>query len=55
MYDPIILEDFATWLNIEGLGLIHEDREVSAEFVRQWCESNGICCGFRKNSRRSER
>jgi hypothetical protein len=55
MYDPIILEDFATWLNIEGLGLTHEDREVSAEFVRQWCESNGICCGFRKNSRRSER
>ncbi|GFF36739.1 hypothetical protein IFM58399_04656 [Aspergillus lentulus] len=55
MYDPIILEDFATWLNIEGLGLIHEDREVSAEFVRQWCESNGICCGFRKNSRPSER
>lgn len=55
MYDPIILEDFATWLNIEGLGLVHEDREVSAEFVRQWCESNGICCGFRKNSRRSER
>jgi hypothetical protein len=55
MYDPIILEDFATWLNIEGLGLVHEDREVSAEFVRQWCESNGICCGFRKTSRRSER
>ncbi|GFG28017.1 structure-specific endonuclease subunit slx4 [Aspergillus udagawae] len=55
MYDPIVLEDFATWLNVEGLGLIHEDREVSAEFVRQWCESNGICCGFRKNSRRSER
>ncbi|KAF7119248.1 hypothetical protein CNMCM5793_008996 [Aspergillus hiratsukae] len=55
MYDPIILEDFATWLNVEGLGLVHEDREVSAEFVRQWCESNGICCGFRKNSRRSER
>ncbi|GIJ99237.1 5'-flap endonuclease [Aspergillus viridinutans] len=55
MYDPIVLEDFATWLNVEGLGLVHEDREVSAEFVRQWCESNGICCGFRKNSRRSER
>lgn len=55
MYDPIVLEDFATWLNVEGLGLVHEDREVSAEFVRQWCESNGICCGFRKNSRLSER
>ncbi|TQB68722.1 5'-flap endonuclease [Monascus purpureus] len=28
MYDPIILEDFAAWLNTEGLGRIKEDREV---------------------------
>ncbi|EAW11435.1 protein slx4 [Aspergillus clavatus NRRL 1] len=51
MYDPIILEDFATWLNTEGLGLVHEDREVSAGFLREWCESNGICCCFRKNNK----
>ncbi|KAI9924778.1 5'-flap endonuclease [Aspergillus wentii] len=31
MYDPIILEEFTTWLNTEGLGLIAEDREVSAD------------------------
>lgn len=48
MYDPIILEDFATWLNTEGLGLVGEDREVGAGFLREWCESKGICCCWRK-------
>lgn len=48
MYDPIVLEDFATWLNIEGLGLVGEDREVGAGFVREWCETKGICCCWRK-------
>ncbi|KAE8349269.1 structure-specific endonuclease subunit slx4 [Aspergillus coremiiformis] len=47
LYDPIILEDFATWLNTEGLGLIGEDREVGAGFLRTWCESRGICCCYR--------
>ena len=47
MYDPIILEDFATWLNTEGLGLIDEDREVGAGFLRKWCEGRGICCCYR--------
>ncbi|KAE8133069.1 structure-specific endonuclease subunit slx4 [Aspergillus pseudotamarii] len=47
MYDPIILEDFATWLNTEGLGLIGEDREVGAGFLRKWCEGRGICCCYR--------
>lgn len=48
MYDPIVLEDFAAWLNTDGLGLIAEDREVSAAFVRGWCESKGICCCWKK-------
>lgn len=47
LYDPIILEDFATWLNTEGFPLVYEDREVSAGFVRSWCESQGICCTYR--------
>lgn len=46
LYDPIVLEDFATWLNTEGLGLVAEDREVGAGFLRRWCESKGICCCF---------
>ncbi|KKK24155.1 hypothetical protein ARAM_004808 [Aspergillus rambellii] len=44
MYDPIFLEDFTTWLNTEGFSLVNEDREVSASFVREWCENRGICC-----------
>jgi hypothetical protein len=44
MYDPIVLEDLATWLNTEGLALIGEDREVSALEVRSWCEMKGVCC-----------
>lgn len=48
MYDPIVLEDLAVWLNTEGLSLVGEDREVSAGFVRQWCESRGICCCWKK-------
>ncbi|KAL1962058.1 hypothetical protein VTN77DRAFT_644 [Rasamsonia byssochlamydoides] len=48
LYDPIVLEELATWLNTEGLGLIGEDREVSAGLVREWCERKGVCCCYRK-------
>ncbi|KAL4906574.1 hypothetical protein BDW74DRAFT_135030 [Aspergillus multicolor] len=44
MYDPVYLEDFTAWLNTEGLALVDEDREVATGFVRQWCETKGICC-----------
>jgi Slx4 endonuclease len=44
MYEPIVLEDLATWLNTEGLRLVGEDREVSALEVRAWCEMKGVCC-----------
>ncbi|KAL4873281.1 Slx4 endonuclease-domain-containing protein [Aspergillus spectabilis] len=47
MYDPIFLEDFTAWLNTEGLSLVDEDREVGAGFVRDWCESKGICCCYK--------
>ncbi|DAA75940.1 TPA_exp: Structure-specific endonuclease subunit SLX4 [Trichophyton benhamiae CBS 112371] len=50
MYDPIWLDDFTLWLNVEGFKRIHEDREVHASLVREWCESKGICCSF-KNKR----
>ena len=54
MYDPIILEDLAAWLNTEGFGCIGEDREVGPMEVREWCEERGICClwrgGWRGNS-----
>ncbi|KAJ5163277.1 uncharacterized protein N7500_005107 [Penicillium coprophilum] len=50
MYDPIILEDFTAWLNVEGLGLVGEDREVGTASVREWCESKGICCCWKSNA-----
>lgn len=50
MYDPIILEDLTTWLNVEGLGMVGEDREVNTGIVRKWCENRGICCCWRKNA-----
>ncbi|KAF7715014.1 Uncharacterized protein PECH_006037 [Penicillium ucsense] len=50
MFDPIMLEDFTAWLNVEGLGLVDEDREVNTTLVRDWCESKGICCGWKKNT-----
>ncbi|KAJ5492726.1 hypothetical protein N7539_001472 [Penicillium diatomitis] len=50
MFDPIMLEDFTAWLNVEGLGLVDEDREVNTALVRDWCESKGICCGWKKNT-----
>lgn len=50
MYDPVILEDFTTWLNIEGLGLVGEDREVHVAAAREWCENKGICCCWKNNA-----
>jgi hypothetical protein len=47
LYEPIILEDFAAWLNTEGFPLVCEDREVGVALVRTWCERQGICCTFR--------
>ena len=49
MYDPIILEDLAVWLNTEGLGRVDEDDEVSPEIVKEWCEEKSICCVWKEN------
>lgn len=47
MYDPIVLEDLAAWLNTEGFKAIGEDREVGPLEVRDWCEERGVCCFWR--------
>jgi Slx4 endonuclease len=47
MYDPIVLEDLAAWLNTEGFKAIGEDREVGPIEVRGWCEERGVCCLWR--------
>ena len=33
LYDPIVLEDLASWLNLEGLGRVGVDEEVSSSMV----------------------
>lgn len=39
MYDPIILEDIASWLN----SMFYPEK-VDVEDVKAWCETNGVCC-----------
>ena len=51
MYEPIILEDLAFWLNAEGLGKVGEDNEVSPMEVKEWCEERSICCLWKENLR----
>ena len=51
MYDPIVLEDLAAWLNTVGLGGVGVDEEVGPGTVRAWCEGRGICCLWRDNLR----
>ena len=51
MYDPIVLEDLAAWLNTVGLGRVGVDEEVGAGTVRAWCEGRSVCCLWRDNLR----
>lgn len=44
MYDPIIVEDLAAWLNSGQLTRLGCDEEVSALDVKKWCEMRSICC-----------
>lgn len=51
MYDPIVLEDLAVWLNTIGLGRVNEDSEVEPGLVKEWCEARSVCCLWRENLR----
>lgn len=51
LYDPIVLEDLATWLNTGALQRVGWDGEVSAYEVKRWCLEKSICCLWRKNLR----
>lgn len=55
MYDPIILEDLASWLNSGQLSRAGHDGEVSPGEVKKWCESQSICCLWRLNMRGASR
>jgi len=51
MYEPVVLEDLAVWLNAEGLDRVGEDNEVSPLQVKEWCEGRSVCCLWRENLR----
>ena len=55
MYDPIVLEDLAAWLNTQGLERVGVDEEVGPAVVRAWCEERSICCLWKENLRGGKR
>ncbi|KAI8691664.1 Structure-specific endonuclease subunit SLX4 [Fusarium sp. Ph1] len=55
LYDPIVLEDLAAWLNTGELSRVGYDGEVNPNDVKKWCESQSICCLWRVNLRGKER
>ncbi|KAK1623294.1 hypothetical protein BDP81DRAFT_439952 [Colletotrichum phormii] len=55
MYDPVVLEDLAGWLNTGQLSRVGYDGEVSPIEVKQWCESKSVCCLWRESLRGKER
>ncbi|KAI1314256.1 hypothetical protein F5Y03DRAFT_336558 [Xylaria venustula] len=55
LYDPIILEDLASWLNGGELTRVGYDGEVSPFDVKKWCESKSVICLWRQNIRGKER
>jgi hypothetical protein len=55
LYDPVVLEDLATWLNTGELSRVGYDGEVNPNDVKKWCESKSICCLWRATHRGNER
>ncbi|KAL8952809.1 MAG: hypothetical protein Q9222_001313 [Ikaeria aurantiellina] len=51
LYDPIVFEDLAEWLNQTGLPRVGYDHGVSPLMVKSWCESQSVCCLWRENLR----
>ncbi|KAI0910341.1 hypothetical protein F4823DRAFT_590334 [Ustulina deusta] len=55
LYDPIILEELASWLNGGELTRVGYDGEVTPLDVKKWCESKSIICLWRQTLRGKER
>lgn len=55
LYEPIVLEDLATWLNTGELSRAGYDGEVNPNDVKKWCESKSVCCVARISLRGKER
>ncbi|KAI1816869.1 hypothetical protein GGS20DRAFT_535867 [Poronia punctata] len=55
LYDPVILEDLATWLNGGPLTGAGYDGEVTPADVKKWCERKSVICLWRQNIKGKER
>ncbi|KAI1384179.1 uncharacterized protein F4822DRAFT_418926 [Hypoxylon trugodes] len=49
LYDPIVLEDLAAWLNAGALSGVGYDGEINPYQVKLWCESKSVICLWRQN------
>lgn len=55
MYESVIVEDLAAWLNTGALDGVGYDGEVSAYEVKGWCEARSVCCVWRTRMGGEER
>ncbi|KAI5925044.1 hypothetical protein F4810DRAFT_660746 [Camillea tinctor] len=55
LFDPVVLEDLAAWLNAGELTRVGYDGEVAPQELKRWCESKSVVCLWRTNSRGKER
>ncbi|KAI1323384.1 hypothetical protein F5Y16DRAFT_345958 [Xylariaceae sp. FL0255] len=55
LYDPIVLEELAAWLNSGQLSRAGHDGEVSPFDVKKWCESKSVICLWRQTLQGKER
>ncbi|KAI4121253.1 MAG: hypothetical protein LQ338_006471 [Usnochroma carphineum] len=49
LYDPIVVEDLADWLNKEGLSQVEWQDKVTPGMAKRWCESQSVCCVWRES------
>ena len=55
IYQPIVIEDLTTWLNVKGLSKVGVDEEIPSGLVKAWCEGRSVCCLWRENLRGRKR
>ncbi|RYP06027.1 hypothetical protein DL764_003390 [Monosporascus ibericus] len=56
LYDPVVLEDLAAWLNAGQLARVGWDGpEVAPADVKRWCEARSVVCLWKVNLRGKER
>lgn len=55
MYDPVVLEDLAVWLNDGGLKSVGCNLDINVADLRHWCNEHGVCCLARETNRGRQR